>query len=172
MDYTVVTENLGLYLSTNLHVYDVAQDLSRVLLNNEKSIDDLDLQKQVNAITKMPPPYSSNSIGNYGFNTLQEALINAKDVVDNKDDNNLKSIADGHYKLACFVSSYSNRNKDLIIHVLNAMFYGSSEARYMFPCLLEIADLGTVYKETFLTEVSVHVQSSISTVCILISIMY
>ncbi|GJQ83173.1 hypothetical protein Trydic_g18200 [Trypoxylus dichotomus] len=153
LKYEVVAENLDLYLSINTHIYDFAQDVSDILLNNEAIINGT-LKEQIDAIVDISPPYTSRKISDYGFNKLREALNDATEIIDDgKSDTSLKTMADAHCKLASFVSSDDSRKRELIAHVLSAMFYGSSEARYMFPCLLEVGDLGTTYKETFLNGV-------------------
>lgn len=147
------TQNsLDLYLSTNIYAYELMQELRATLSRNNMTADDEVLAESIWPVVGKEPPYTAEIVGDFSFKLLRDALDRVE--VEPNDENNLKTVADAHYKLASSISSDAGRKRELIVHVLRAMFYGSTEARQFFPCLLDTEDLGSTYRDIFLNEVS------------------
>lgn len=69
-----------------------------------------------------------------------------------------KLIAEAYVDIAYFVHTSNKHLADtFIISILRSMKLGSLQGIQLFPCILNTEDLGTTYKELFVSEVSAYI---------------
>ncbi|XP_066992546.2 DNA-dependent protein kinase catalytic subunit [Anabrus simplex] len=135
-----------------------AQSIWQLLGNNPSLLDDVGKGIADQLIGWTNPSSSSEgairqALCQHGFTCLQQAVC----IAENDGTTVSHDIADAYYKLAEYCQAmYGDKSKEphIVTSVLRAMKYGSPEARQLFPCLLQIQQLATDWRELFDTESS------------------
>lgn len=145
-----------LNISACQHLYDITNELS-------KCLQDLDSVK-----AKIPGITSMEDVAMYGLQKLR----NTADILFNNLEgvNAIKLLAKAYITIAYFAQNTENHlTEAFIASVLRSMKLGSLEGVQLFPCILNIDDLGTVYRELFVSEVrntkKIYVESSFNIYC-------
>lgn len=129
-----------LKVSTYQHLFDIAKELSTCA-------QDLGIVK-----AKIDNIINAEDIAVYGLQQLRntaDSLFNNLEGV-----NAIKLVAKAYISIAYFAQNTENNlTEAFIASVLRSMKLGSLEGVQLFPCILNVDDLGTVYKELFVSEV-------------------
>lgn len=145
-----------LSLQGHIYLYVIINEISRLLTSNTKLF--LKYKSRLEGYASNHKINNSADLQFYGVEKLHNFLDECLGQLNESQDTygSLKeNIIKAYIKLAYFAQKWGESTEELCIcSVLRAMKLGSEEGIQLFPCILDMKNLGTIHKELFISEVT------------------
>lgn len=140
-----------LFLSAKRHIFDMTQEIINLSSDDPSKIN-ANNRRMLEEIVRFER-FDLSKIEHYGVKNLLESVKFCEQELpnlmgDHHEEVN-EALAGAYVKLANYSKDKSSRR--FICYTLRSMYFGSSEGRQLFPCLLNLNDLAT-YSNIFIEE--------------------